>query len=1070
MISNVLFKFTKAKALGLVCLAIMTLLRPSQAQDRSSKVKQFEGKLIFHQDLPVDLVSGMAEHPQLIEVKSIRFEATYGNAWGVTARVGWLPVKDTSWQLTIEMLDEKGQVLRHSRDEPTILTCKAGAPDETKMLYADLDLDAMQDQGRRHATRFRVCLQPSQEQVSDTDSAGIDTHTLEIAVVDQENKKPIADAAVILSSSSIKGIYRPEKTLYSTNSQGRCNIKLAKGRLSMIQINAQKQGFAIIQKSWSNYGSSILGRVPLVNLPQSHVLEMVRAGSVGGIVQDTEGNPIEAAEVRCSASSEESSGIIYIRRNVKTDANGSWRVDGVPFETDRLALSLRHPEYGGDHSGSRRITGQALLNARALKHIEILKKGPTLRGKVINEQGEPVVRATVLMSQRSYSPMYTLTDASGAFQLVYSSDESAYREAPVLIVEAPGYVPVQRTIYIKPKMESLELRLTRGRSVSCRVVDNEGKPVAGALTVVKPLPENSRYSIWLKDTDKQGEFKVPNIPKNDIKLSILKSGYIAVRDFVVGPSENEVLIRMNPALRVQGMVMDAQSDKPIPNFEISAVIESGGRSRTSDPVTFAEGKYELTFDEARPESLRLQVSAIGYEPATSEEIKIDEGQRTIDFKLARSRSFDKTTAGRPREEVKPPGPRRITGVVRDEKGKVVSDAIVFTQPRIAEDTITNAEGVFKLRLRRQPRGRMGSMSSRQETTYLLVRHIKRNLAAAIELDDDADTLDIKLSSGIILSGKVIDVEGRGIAQAELSLTFWISDFGYSIREKAHIDSQGNYEIRAVPSGYKFSVSASAEGYGQQYVRADTDEAMDDRMELEPMVLAVADISISGVVVDVEDKPVAGVRIYAYGRGQPNRNTITDDMGRFLIDNICEGGIQIQANTNSQPELYGRVQTEGGATDIRIVVAERDTRGRPVPKKPPSLLGKLLPELKELRVNLLPTDTEDRMILICFFDMQQRPSRNCIMRLAKQAQELKAKDIVVVAVQASNIDKSDLNEWIKKYNITFTVGMIEGNEEKTRFSWGVQSLPWLILADKKHLVLAEGFRLEEIGDKIKNMGK
>jgi hypothetical protein len=239
------------------------------------------------------------------------------------------------------------------------------------------------------------------------------------------------------------------------------------------------------------------------------------------------------------------------------------------------------------------------------------------------------------------------------------------------------------------------------------------------------------------------------------------------------------------------------------------------------------------------------------------------------------------------------------------------------------------------------------------------------------------------------------------------------------------------------------------------------------MELEPMVLAVANLSVSGVVVDDEDKPVAGVRIYTYGRGQPNRNTISDITGRFLIENICEGRIQIQANTNGQPTLYGRVDTEGGANDVKIIVSQRGMTRRYVPKKPPSLVGKSIPDLKDLKIELSSEDTYNKMLLICFFDMQQRPSRNCMMRLAKQAQELKAKDIVVITVQASTIDENNLNEWIKKNNIPFPVGMIKGDEEKTRFSWGVKSLPWLILTDKNHIVSSSGFSVTELDNKIQS---
>jgi len=76
----------------------------------------------------------------------------------------------------------------------------------------------------------------------------------------------------------------------------------------------------------------------------------------------------------------------------------------------------------------------------------------------------------------------------------------------------------------------------------------------------------------------------------------------------------------------------------------------------------------------------------------------------------------------------------------------------------------------------------------------------------------------------------------------------------------------------------------------------------------------------------------------------------------------------------------------------------------VTKQPSSLVEKLLPELKDLKVDISPADTNNKMLLIWFFDMEQRPSRKCIMQLSKKAQEVKVKDVVVIAVQASRIDE------------------------------------------------------------------
>jgi len=131
----------------------------------------------------------------------------------------------------------------------------------------------------------------------------------------------------------------------------------------------------------------------------------------------------------------------------------------------------------------------------------------------------------------------------------------------------------------------------------------------------------------------------------------------------------------------------------------------------------------------------------------------------------------------------------------------------------------------------------------------------------------------------------------------------------------------------------------------------------------------------------------------------------------------------------------------------------------------SLVGKALPALGQLNLGLDPAQAEARPILLCFFDVNQRPSRQCIMQLAKQAEQLRQKGVAVVAIQASEMQKDALDDWAKKYKIPFVVGMIEGDAEKTRFAWGVKSLPWLILTDRQHIVRAEGFGLDELSQKI-----
>ena len=131
-----------------------------------------------------------------------------------------------------------------------------------------------------------------------------------------------------------------------------------------------------------------------------------------------------------------------------------------------------------------------------------------------------------------------------------------------------------------------------------------------------------------------------------------------------------------------------------------------------------------------------------------------------------------------------------------------------------------------------------------------------------------------------------------------------------------------------------------------------------------------------------------------------------------------------------------------------------------------LAGKPLPGMNIFGIEMLPEDANNKMILMCFFDIEQRPSRNFIFELNKQAQKLKSLNIEIIAIHASKIDQTKLNEWIKENHISFSAGMIEKDEEQTRNTWCVQSLPWLVLTDKNHIVTDEGFSITELDEKIR----
>ena len=507
-----------------------------------------------------------------------------------------------------------------------------------------------------------------------------------------------------------------------------------------------------------------------------------------------------------------------------------------------------------------------------------------------------------------------------------------------------------------------------------------------------------------------------------------------------GKTKSGVKVELSKGGLLEVVITEAVSKQPVEQARVSIRQQDGNRS------------FGALSDEDGIARIRLmpgeyQMSGV-YKQGYSRESR----QETITIEDGKTERIEWQLTGQP----------KITGIVRDEKDKPIEGVKLKICPTGGQDVSSDSEGKFEVSW--DPR----SWGERETIFYLVARHEQRNLAAAVQIDEDAKELNVTLKPGVIFTGNVLDPEGKGIANARINTMLQGPRWGSTIgsREPTMTDEEGKFEIRAIPAEHKYNFYTSAEGYGENRgEEIDTDDAVDNRLDVGTITLAVANLSVSGVVVDDEDKPVAGVRLSCDGDDQPSRSTQTDTDGKFILENVCSGKMRISANKSGTPRLNGYIETEGGSTDVKVVISERPSSTRYVPKRPPSIVGRPLPELKDLKADLPPTGTEGKMILVCFWDMEQRPSRYCIRQLAKQANQLKQKGVTVVVVHASKVDEDTLNEWVKKNNIPLPIGMVQGDEEKTRFTWGVRSLPWLILTDHKHIIRANGFSLAELNEKI-----
>jgi protocatechuate 3,4-dioxygenase beta subunit/5-hydroxyisourate hydrolase-like protein (transthyretin family) len=707
------------------------------------------------------------------------------------------------------------------------------------------------------------------------------------------------------------------------------------------------------------------------------------------------------------------------------------------------------------------------------KHRDVtLCRPKQLTGLVIDENSNPIADAEVSISialagegdDRRYltdlvAPqlLTVKTDASGSFTFERLPADATFefrvkkagratastfnstgnREERLQFV--PGQTDIKLVMLIEAKIEGTVVEKT------------SGNPVAGVRLVVLEQQRGLPFDLRTIVSKEDGTFSMGSLTAGKKVLQIVPPAE-GTADWVVeqvevtteaGKTADGVKVEVSKGGLLEVVVKDAETKKPLEKAGVSVHDQQSDKWLSARTDKDGIARIRLTPGE-------YQVSGVYKQGYTSES-----RQEAVTIEDGATKRVEWLLAGQP----------KITGVVRDEAGKAVEGVKFKILPAGGpQEATSDSQGRFEQSW--DPR-RGGSEPT---VHYLVARHKERNLAVAVEIDEHTKKLDIELKPGVIFTGKVVDPNGKGIADGSITVMLRASNWGSSIEyRETKTDAQGKFEVNAIPPEHRYNLTAMAEGYGQKQVDVQADDAVDNHLNAGQLELAVANLSVSGVVVDANDKPVEGARVSCNGGdGQPERDAQTNAEGKFTLDKVCQGRIRINANVSGKTYKYGYVETEAGATDVKIVVSESSSGTRYIPKQPPSLLGKALPDLKQLKIDLPSEDSENKIILVCFWDMQQRPSRHCVTEVAKQAEQLKQEGVTIVAVQASKIDVSALKEWVEKYNIPFPVGTVEGDVEKTNFAWGVRSLPWLILTNRSHTVTAEGFAAGALTNKIKEI--
>jgi RNA polymerase sigma factor (sigma-70 family) len=489
---------------------------------------------------------------------------------------------------------------------------------------------------------------PQSASVTGTPSEPVSNRFIDIHVVDQRTKQPLAGVEIGVERES-------QKTAGRTSEEGSYELLLPDKDPPRLSVTAHKDGFVPMRVDWNTHDGTF-------RLPSDFTLALEPGTSVGGVVQDERGMPIAGATVSVFLTSPWSDRSEEIRIDTRafqkpvTDGFGRWRIDQAPADLTILGYSVRHPDYLGDayprYPDNVKPPDEKLRDMTAILQM---KKGNSVEGAVLDQNGRPIRGAKVVEGQYAVNrgAKETKTDAAGYFRFA-----NLPAETTPFTAQAEGYAPELMSMDVGAQKERLEFHLEKAKTIHGHVVDKDGHPIAGVLVAIN-MWRKLRVIEWRTTTGGDGTFEWSNAPADDVEFDFVKEGYQPVYLTALRASSEDLIITLKPPFIAHGVVTDAETGQPINSFRITVGRLFPDRAapywieRTKR--SFSDGQYR--WDMGSTDRFVLRAEAEGYDEEISPPSDPSSESFVHDFKLARA--------------------PWIQGVVRSPDGRPVANADVF---------------------------------------------------------------------------------------------------------------------------------------------------------------------------------------------------------------------------------------------------------------------------------------------------------------------------------------------------------------------------------------------------------
>lgn len=414
--------------------------------------------------------------------------------------------------------------------------------------------------------------------------------------------RPIENAVVILSNAmerfrrlrpNLPDVpdFEPLELRTATDAEGRYEFACAP--FESFEITAEKEGYSRITRS------SQVGFFGRSSREHEIDFDLTPAKRITGSVVDSERRPIAGAKVTATIANQS------FRCELDAATDGAGR-----FAIEQLADGQYFVQATCD--GFSETHQQQVAAGTEDLVIEMRVQGSALGVVVDEETGAPVTEFSLSIQQqyKGRGPIRTrenlrFSDASGRFE-VRNLDPGLY----VLEGRAAGYADTASAEFEVARGEvatGVRIGMNRGGSVTGIVVDRDGKPVKGALVMLREngTKDNQVLEIFAQigakagatpkvRTKEDGRFLLELVVPDTYQVAVKHQKYATSSqdDVVVRKSEvNDVgeIVVLRGA-RISGYAYDLDGN-PLPGATITAVSAqaAGYKSTRSN----ADGFYEL---------------------------------------------------------------------------------------------------------------------------------------------------------------------------------------------------------------------------------------------------------------------------------------------------------------------------------------------------------------------------------------------------------------------------------------------------------------------------------------------